>query len=137
MTFPDFASISVPCIQRGLFGLALACACGLACAQQPVQANDEATAVPQGAADEHSQLALVERQLDLLDRVTEHAAATAPQDRARYHFDYGRLRQDLQQVRTGVHDYLVPQRAQPRDPLPMAGDYLRHDAAAHQEATAP
>lgn len=137
MIFPDFASRSVPGIQRGLSGLALACLCSLACAQQPARAGDEAGAVPQGTADEHSQLALVERQLGLLDRVTEHAAATAPEAPARYHFDYVRLRQDLQRVRTGIHDYLVPQRAQPRDPVPMADDYVRHDATSGQKASTP
>lgn len=86
--------------------------------------------VPAGASDslpEHERLAAVVRQLDLLDRLAEHAAVTAPQERTRYHFDYDRLRADLKRVRTGLQDYLVPQRAQPRDPIPMTGDYLRRD----------
>lgn len=84
--------------------------------------------VPDNAA-EREMLAAVTRQLDLLDRLAERAAATAPQERARYHFDYARLRTDLERVHTGVRDYLVPQRAQPRDPVPLAGDYTRSNAA--------
>jgi RAQPRD family integrative conjugative element protein len=76
---------------------------------------------------EHEQLAALARQLDLIDRLAEHAANTAPRERARYHFDYARLRADLERVRTGVQDFLVPQRAQPRDPVPLAGDYVRRE----------
>lgn len=139
MIFPSFGLLSLPGVRRGLSSLALASslASGLAGAQPPARAGDTVGAVSQGTADEHSQLALVMRELNLLDRVTEHAAASAPQERARYHFDYARLRRDLQRVRTGIHDYLVPQRAQPRDPVPMAGDYVRHDAAPGQKATTP
>ena len=78
-------------------------------------------------AAEREMLAAVTRQLELLDRLAEHAATTAPQERARYHFDYARLRADLERVRTDVRDYLVPQRAQPRDPVPLTGDYVRRD----------
>lgn len=74
---------------------------------------------------EREQLAAVARQLDLIDRLAEHAANTAPQERARYHFDYVRLRAELQRIQAGVQDYLVPQRAQPRDPVPLTGDYVR------------
>ena len=46
---------------------------------------------PAVAADslamEREQLAALARQLDLIDRLAEHAAHTAPQERARYHFD--------------------------------------------------
>lgn len=82
---------------------------------------------------EREQLAALTRQLDLIDRLAEHAANTAPQERARYHFDYARLRADLKRVRAGLQDYLVPQRAQPRDPVPLAGDYVRRDRADDEE----
>jgi RAQPRD family integrative conjugative element protein len=82
---------------------------------------------------EREQLAALARQLDLIDRLAEHAANTAPQERARYHFDYARLRADLKRVRAGLQDYLVPQRAQPRDPVPLAGDYVRRDRADDEE----
>ena len=84
-------------------------------------------------AAEREMLAAVTRQLELLDRLAEHAATTAPQERARYHFDYARLRADLKRVRAGLQDYLVPQRAQPRDPVPLAGDYVRRDRADDEE----
>lgn len=77
-------------------------------------------------APERAQLAAVARQIDLADRLAEQTANTAPQDRVRHHFDYARLRADLKRVRAGVQDYLVPQRAQPRDPVPLTGDYLGH-----------
>lgn len=89
------------------------------------------------SALEHEQLATLARQLDLIDRLAEHAAGTAPQSRARYHFDYGRLRADLQRVRAGIQDYLVPQRAQPRDPVPLAGAYTRSSGPAGREGPAP
>lgn len=32
-------------------------------------------------------------------------------------------------VRAGLQDYFVPQRAQPRHPVPLADDYVRRDRA--------
>lgn len=84
-------------------------------------------------AIEHEQLTALVRQLDLTDRLAEHAANTAPRVRNRYHFDYARLRADLMRVRAGLQDYLVPQRAQPRDPVPLAGDYVRRDRTDDEE----
>ena len=95
-------------------------------ALQPAVAAD-------GVAMEREQLTALARQLDLIDRLAEHAANTAPQERARYHFDYVRLHADLQRVRAGLQDYLVPQRAQPRDPVPLAGDYVHRDRADDEE----
>ena len=95
-------------------------------ALQPAVAAD-------GVAMEREQLAVLARQLDLIDRLAEHAATTAPQARARYHFDYAQLRADLKHVRAGLQDYLVPQRAQPRDPVPLVGDYVRRDRADDEE----
>ena len=93
-------------------------------AMQPAIADD---------TPERERLAALVRQLDLIDRLAEHAANTAPQERARYHFDYVRLHADLQRVRAGLQDYLVPQRAQPRDPVPLAGDYVHRDRANDEE----
>lgn len=111
-----------PC--RRVPALALALIIALAGAS-PASAGD--------ATAEHEQLAALARQLDLIDRLAEHAANSAPQERARYHFDYARLRADLKRVRVGLQDYLVPQRAQPRDPVPLAGDYVRRDRADDEE----
>ena len=93
---------------------------------------------PAVAADslalEREQLAALARQLDLIDRLAEHAANTAPQERARYHFDHARLRDDLQRVRAGIQDYLTPPRAQPRDPVELSGDYRQSSPPSEQEA---
>ncbi|MBT2375326.1 raqprd family integrative conjugative element protein [Pseudomonas fluorescens] len=74
-------------------------------------------------ATEHAHLAAMLRQLDTLERHTERSAALPSPVGARYRFDYLRLREDLQRIRSGVQDYLTPQRAQPRDPAPLVGDY--------------
>ncbi|MFJ4443342.1 RAQPRD family integrative conjugative element protein [Pseudomonas sp. NPDC089422] len=73
---------------------------------------------------ERAQLATVLRQLDAIERHAESSAALSHQIAARYHFDYLRLREDIQRIRTGVQDYLTPQRAQPRDPAAMLGEYI-------------
>ncbi|MBG79386.1 MAG: raqprd family integrative conjugative element protein [Phycisphaerae bacterium] len=109
---------------RRVPALALALTIALASAS-PASADD--------ASAEHEQLAALARQLNLINRLAEHAANSAPQERARYHFDYARLRADLKRVRAGLQDYLVPQRAQPRDPVPLAGDYVRRDRADDEE----
>ena len=64
------------------------------------------------------------------------SADDATAERARYHFDYGRLAADLERVRGGIHDYLTPSRAQPRDPAELLGDY-RQPAAALEAQEAP
>lgn len=93
-----------------------------------------ASVVQSAAADddriEREQLAALVRQIDLLDRLAEHGARISPQERTRYHFDYARLRDDLQRVRAGIDDYLTPQRAQPRDPTVLVGEYRRESAAS-------
>ncbi|HHM5731496.1 TPA: RAQPRD family integrative conjugative element protein [Pseudomonas aeruginosa] len=83
---------------------------------------------------EREQLAALARQIDLIDRLAEHAAHTAPQQRARYHFDHARLREDLQRVRAGIQDYLTPPRAQPRDPVELSGDYRQSSPRSDEEA---
>ncbi len=94
-------------------------------APQPASADD---------TPEREQLAVIARQLELIDRLAEHAANTAPQERARYHFDHARLREDLQRVRAGIQDYLTPPRAQPRDPVELSGDYRQSSPPSDQEA---
>ena len=79
-------------------------------------------------APEREQFAAIARQIELADRLTSHLAdqaVTAQPERARYYFDYARLRADLQRIRAGLQDYLVPHRAQPRDPGPLIGEYLQ------------
>ncbi|SFT72197.1 integrative conjugative element protein, RAQPRD family [Paraburkholderia aspalathi] len=67
-------------------------------------------------------LATIERQLDSIDRLAA-ASEQLPEDRGRYHFDYLRLHADVARIRTGLHDYLSPPRAQPRDSADLLGDY--------------
>jgi RAQPRD family integrative conjugative element protein len=86
------------------------------------------------AGREPERLAAMLRQLDLIDRQAESAARLAPLGRAHDRFDYERLREDLQRVRAGIQDYLVPRRAQPRDPVELKGAY-RRSTPAKQEAT--
>jgi RAQPRD family integrative conjugative element protein len=72
------------------------------------------------------ELAAVLRQIDLAERLARHSELTRPlPPEARYHFDYPRLYADLARVRAGIHDYLNPPRAQPRDPAQLPGDYRR------------
>ncbi|WP_448125448.1 integrative conjugative element protein, RAQPRD family [Pseudomonas veronii] len=75
-------------------------------------------------AYEQEQLSLVQQQLDIIERLatrTETANRSEPHER--YRFDYPRLIQDIQRIRQGVHWYLSPSRAQPRDPSELVGDY--------------
>ncbi|GAA0846191.1 MULTISPECIES: integrative conjugative element protein, RAQPRD family [Burkholderiaceae] len=116
---------SYPPTWRHAFAAVLLVVSGL----PPAVAADDAT--------EREQLAALARQLELVNRLAEHAADVSPQERARYHFDYARLREDVKRVRAGVQDYLVPQRAQPRDPVPLAGDYVRGSADDGKEASKP
>lgn len=75
------------------------------------------------SSPEREHLAALSRQLDLLDRLAEYSASLPRQDGSRYHFDYVRLREDIERVRAGIRDYLTPQRAQPRDPVALVGGY--------------
>lgn len=97
----------------------------LLAAGQPATASDDAI--------EREQLAALVRQIDLIDRQAEHAVLTSQQQRARYHFDHVRLREDLQRVRAGIQDYLTPPRAQPRDPVELSGDYRQASPISGQE----
>ena len=74
-------------------------------------------------ASEHAQLAA-------LVRLAEHSERLPKQDASRYHFDYARLREDIERVRSGIRDYLTPQRAQPRDPTTLIGDYRQEEEDA-------
>jgi len=85
------------------------------------------------AAVEHAQLAALVRQLDLLERTAQHGASLARDKHARYHFDYVRLHQDIERIRAGIHDYLTPQRAQPRDPIELLGDYRQSNHPSDDE----
>ncbi|MDR0575965.1 MAG: raqprd family integrative conjugative element protein [Candidatus Accumulibacter sp.] len=82
---------------------------------------------------EPERLAALVRQLDLIDRLAGQAARVTAGKDTRYRFDYPRLREDVDRVRAGLRDYLVPPRAQPRDPAPLSGDYTRKTFPAGRE----
>lgn len=84
-------------------------------------------------AVKREQLVALVRQVDLIDRLVEHAANTAPQERARYQFDYSRLHQDIERIRAGINDYLTPPRTQPRDPSELFGDYRQSNRPSDGE----
>lgn len=81
---------------------------------------------------EPARLAALLRQLDVIERLAEDSARLPRDDTSRYHFDYARFRDDIQRMRQGIRDHLSPQRAQPRDPLPLQGDYRRETEVADE-----
>jgi RAQPRD family integrative conjugative element protein len=103
-----------PVTSNRLCGLVIALATGLSlCA--PLSAAD--------TASEASQLAALERLLDALDRQAHKAEQRAAEPSGRYYFDYARLHSDLARIRSGIHEYLNPPRAQPRDDGSLDGQY--------------
>lgn len=86
-------------------------------------------------AVEYTQLTVLLRQLDTLDQLIRQRQQRPIDTGSRYHFDYVRLSADLQRMRTGIGDYLAPQRAQPRDPVELSADYRRERAMAVPEGT--
>ncbi|MFN9525568.1 MAG: RAQPRD family integrative conjugative element protein [Pseudomonadaceae bacterium] len=99
------------------------------CVSSQAGAND--------ATPEHARLAAALRQLDSIERLVAQQAAQPLDESARFHFDYARLSADLERVRAGIRDYLIPTRAQPRDPLPLLGDYRQSEAATTAAEVAP
>ena len=81
---------------------------------------------------EHAQLNLLVRQLDMIERTAAESRLRSDEPGNRYHFDYLRLHSDIQRIRSGIHDYLTPQRAQPRDPIEITGHYTT-DTTEHPD----
>lgn len=79
------------------------------------------------AGDERAELDLIIRQLQTAGQVAQRAEQ-ASNSGARYRLDYPRLRNDLQHIEAGLHDYLSPRRAQPADPSELIGDYTTEPA---------
>lgn len=99
-------------VRRRALGLVLV---SLIVGLQPARAGD--------TASEEAQLAILVRHLDMLDRLAEQSERLPHESIARYHFDYARLHADVQRIRAGIRDYMSPERAQPRDPDTLLGDY--------------
>lgn len=89
-----------------------------------------------GTATESARLSLLLRHLNLIEGLAEDSARLPRDETSRYHFDYKRLRNDVQRIRQGVQDHLSPQRAQPRDPLPLQGDYRQDTEVAPMSLSA-
>lgn len=81
---------------------------------------------------EPSRLAGLLHQLNQIERQAEASSRLPRDETSRYHFDYTRFRDDVQRMRQGIRDHLSPRRAQPRDPLPLSGDYRREAEARHE-----
>lgn len=93
-------------------------------------------ATPASAGDaspEHAQLATLARQLDLIDRLAEHAALTARRS-APATTSTMPVCARTSSVRRGDQDYLTPPRAQPRDPVELSGDYRQSNPPSDEEA---
>lgn len=75
-------------------------------------------------ARERSDLGLVQRQITIIEQLTERARSGVPDtESSRYHFDYQRFAEDLKRMRQGINKYLSPSRAQPADLIELKDDY--------------
>ena len=68
------------------------------------------------STDERARLAAILRQLNTVERLVARRSESVRPDAARYYFDYPRLLEDIDSIRRGIDAYLVPERAQPREP---------------------
>ncbi len=72
-------------------------------------------------AERHA-LAQLIHELDALQPVIEHAEHNADKDaRIRFHYDW--LHADVERIRSGIQNYLIQPRQQPRIISPLKGDY--------------
>ncbi|MCD5986485.1 hypothetical protein KDX30_01090 [Pseudomonas sp. CDFA 553] len=74
---------------------------------------------------EQTNLNLILRQLDTIDRITRSSESLPAEDGSRYTFDYPRLSAEIELIRQGIKAYQSPARAQPRHPAELTGHYLR------------
>jgi RAQPRD family integrative conjugative element protein len=74
---------------------------------------------------EQTNLNLILRQLDTIDRITRSSESLPVEDGSRYTFDYPRLSAEIELIRQGIKAYQSPARAQPRHPPELTGHYLR------------
>ncbi|WP_095101695.1 RAQPRD family integrative conjugative element protein [Pseudomonas sp. Irchel 3A5] len=74
---------------------------------------------------EQTNLSLILRQLNTIDRITRSSESLPVEDGSRYTFDYPRLSAEIELIRQGIKAYQSPTRAQPRHPPELTGHYLR------------
>ncbi|CCW32086.1 RAQPRD family integrative conjugative element protein [Xenorhabdus bovienii] len=83
--------------------------------------------MPLAHAAEKDELASARRLIDQVQMALERANIAEKQSDtstlSRYDFDYSRIRSDLNTIKVGIDHYLMPSRDQPRDPVPISGDY--------------
>ncbi|MBF7052268.1 RAQPRD family integrative conjugative element protein [Halomonas sp. KAO] len=73
-------------------------------------------------------LALIQDQLTQTQRIVdrlENRVGEFDPDTTRVFLDVPRLRRDIESVAEGIDEVLAPPRLPPRQPAPLAGDYLR------------
>lgn len=75
--------------------------------------------------EEATNLNLILRQLDSIDRITRFSESLPTEDGSRDTFDYPRLSAEIELIRQGIKAYQSPARAQPRQPPELTGHYLR------------
>lgn len=88
---------------------------------------------PANDTAEREHLAALIRQLQLMQQMTEQHVADYPQNRSRYYFDFKRLNTDLKRIESGINDYLIPKRAQPRDLSEISGYYTQRSQGDSDE----
>ncbi|MCU1725975.1 RAQPRD family integrative conjugative element protein [Pseudomonas sp. 7P_10.2_Bac1] len=88
------------------------CGCGLPIAHAATTSTSE-----------HSNLAIMIRQLNTLDDTARRSAQVADEPGQRHFIDYLRLADDIERIRHGLENYLPLSRAQPRDPVELLGSY--------------
>ncbi|MDC9597964.1 integrative conjugative element protein, RAQPRD family [Xenorhabdus anantnagensis] len=83
--------------------------------------------MPIAQAAEKDELASAKRLIEQVQIALERASLAEkqsdPSEHPRYHFDYSRIRADLNTLKAGIDHYLSPSREQPRVPATISGDY--------------
>ena len=76
------------------------------------------------ADGERAALARITHELQAIESlITEAASQANPDARIRFQFDW--LRQDLDQIRSGIQEHIDTPRSEPRTFPPLHGDYRR------------
>jgi RAQPRD family integrative conjugative element protein len=88
------------------------------------------TATAHVLAEENVRLATLIRELNAIERIATTGDTVLDLNTSRYHFNYSRLRADIHRVRTGIQQYLSPQRAAPRDDIALHASYRDETGSA-------
>lgn len=82
------------------------------------------------SASERTNVEVMIRQLNALEDTAHRSAQVANEPGQRFFLDYERLAGDIGRIRHGLENYLSPSRAQPRDPVEIAGSYIKAQTGA-------